>query len=99
MKVDLSFLIEAETVIHEFGDAGIHDAVVDVVPVAAGIEDPDVYKPPELVRNRLRFHAHRIGQIGHTGIVLQDQSVQQAEARFRGENFKNPSKFSSRFYA
>lgn len=75
MGVGMGLLVEAEPVIHELGHAGVHDAVVDVSPMAAGAEDAQVHQTAELVRDRLGLHTHSFGQITHAGVAQQDQRM------------------------
>ena len=70
---------------HEPEDAGIHDAVMDMRPVPPRGEDAQIHQPPQLVGHGLGLHAHRLGQVAHAGVALEDQGVQQAQTRFRSQ--------------
>jgi hypothetical protein len=68
----LGLLVEAETVIHELGNAGIYDAVVDVDPMSAGAQNAKIHQTPKLVRDRLGLHVDRVGEVTHARVVQQN---------------------------
>jgi hypothetical protein len=78
MGVGLGFLIEAEAVVEQLGDAGIDDLVVHVIAVATGVQDPKIHQATELVGDRLGLHAHGRGQIAHAGVALAEKGVEEA---------------------
>lgn len=90
MGMGVGLLVEAEPVIHELGQTAVHDAVVDVDPVAAGAQDAEIHQAPELVGDRLRLHADRVGEIGHAGVAQQDERMKQAESCVGGKYLEDP---------
>jgi hypothetical protein len=64
------FLIQAEPVVEKPGNASIHEAIMDMVPVPPSGQDAHILEAPELVGNRRGLHAHRFGEIPHAGIAL-----------------------------
>lgn len=88
----LSFLVQAEPVVEELGNAGIHDAVVNMTSMSPGREDAHVHKAPKLVGHCRRLHTHGFGEVTHAGITLNHQSVKQTESCFRSQHSKQALK-------
>jgi hypothetical protein len=67
--------VQTETVIHELGHTGIHEAVVDMATVPLRVEYPHVHESTKLVRHGLGLHVYGLSEIPHTGVVHPDERM------------------------
>ena len=84
----LAFLVEAQSVVEQFGHAFVHDSVVNVAAVSTSIEDAHIGKTTKLVGNRRWFHADGIGEVAHAGIVHAAEGVKNPKSGCAGQHLK-----------
>ena len=79
---------EAEPEVEEAGDAGVDDAVPDVVAVPAGDEDLLVDEALKLVGHGLHAHSYGVGELADGQLAGPFERVQEPQAVLVGQDLE-----------
>jgi len=80
------------SIVQQFDRARVDEAIDNLIPVTARLDDTAECQPLKLVRYRCRFHTQRFGQIRYTDFFSQEEGVQYPKSRAVGKYFKCPLK-------
>jgi hypothetical protein len=71
-------LHDAEGLVQKRGDTAVHDPVVDIVPFPPRGHDIGIREALELVRDSLRLHPQRFGEVCDADLTQADQMVEES---------------------
>jgi hypothetical protein len=90
-----SALDQTDRKIEKWSDAAIFDSVKDVDSLSPGSEHARVGKAHELIRNRLRFHGERFGDVGQRRLAAPDDVMENPNSRIVRKDFEQTNDFGS----